>query len=72
MNIDYLLFQLVHAAQAQDINVNQEEILEFINRNALDSGTMRGSRMHLKRFAEEYADYLSQLCSRREAAISMR
>lgn len=61
MNIDYLLFQLVHAAQAQDINVNQEEILEFINRNAFDSGTMRGSRMHLKRFAEEYADYLSQL-----------
>ena len=59
MNIDYLLFQLVHAAQ--DINVNQEEILEFINRNAFDSGTMRGSRMHLKRFAEEYADYLSQL-----------
>ena len=61
LNIDYLLFQLVHMAQAQDTNVNQEEILEFINGNAFDSGTMRGSRMHLKRFAEEYADYLSQL-----------
>ena len=27
LNIDYLLFQLVHLAQAQDPNVNQEEIL---------------------------------------------
>lgn len=61
LNIDYLLFQLVHLAQAQDPNVNQEEILEFISGSAFDSGTMRGSRMHLKRFAEEYADYLSQI-----------
>ena len=41
LNIDYLLFQLVHLAQAQDPNVNQEEILEFISGSAFDSGTMR-------------------------------
>lgn len=64
LNINYLLFQLVYLAAAQDENVNQEEILHFISANAFEEGTIRGSRAHLVQFAREYADYLAQLRSR--------
>lgn len=61
INMNYLLFQLVHLAAGQDENINQEEILRFISTNAFHEGTMRGSRLHLIRFSGEYADYLAQL-----------
>lgn len=61
LNMNYLLFQLVHLAFAQEEGVNQEEVLRYITANAFDEGTIRGSRMHLVRFAGEYADYLAQL-----------
>lgn len=61
LNINYLLFGLVHLAAQLDENINQEEILRFISTNAFEEGTMRGSRLHLVRFAGEYADYLAQL-----------
>lgn len=61
LNMNYLLFQLVHLAVAQEEGVNQEEVLRYITANAFDEGTIRGSRMHLVRFAGEYADYLAQL-----------
>lgn len=64
VNVNYLLFQLIHLAVQQDENVNQEEILNFISANAFQEKTMRGSRAHLIGFAGEYAEYLSQLRSR--------
>lgn len=64
VNINYLLFQHVYLAAAQDENVNQEEVLHFISANAFEEGTIRGSRVHLVQFAREYADYLTQLRSR--------
>lgn len=61
LNINYLLFQLIHLAAEQDDNVNQEEILHFISTGAFNRGTMRGSKAHMIRFACEYARYLIQL-----------
>lgn len=61
LNISYLLFQLIHLASEQDSNINQEEILQYINTSAFDKGTMRGSKPHMKKFAYDYANYLLQL-----------
>lgn len=61
MNMNYLLFRLVHLAAEQDENVNQEEILKFIGDSAFEEGAIRGSRAHMIRFAGEFADYLAQL-----------
>ncbi len=61
LNINYLLFQLIHVATEQDDCVDQEEILHLISESAFEDGVKRGSRIHLARFACEYAEYLAQL-----------
>ena len=61
LNINYLLFQLVHLATRQDDNVNQEEILRIISEHSFQKGLQRGSKAHMVRFAREYAEYLAQL-----------
>ncbi len=61
LNINYLLFQLIHLASQQDDDINQEEILRFISESAFEEGILRGSKTHLSRFACEYGDYLAQL-----------
>lgn len=61
LNINYLLFQLIHLAVEQDDHVNQEEVLRFISENTFKNETMHGSKIHLRRFAKEYSDYLTQL-----------
>lgn len=61
LNINYLLFQLIHLATEQDDCVNQEEILHLISESTFEEGIKRGSKVHLARFACEYAEYLAQL-----------
>lgn len=61
LNINYLLFQLIHLATEQDDCVNQEEILHYISERSFEDGIMRGSRAHLARFSIEYGMYLTQL-----------
>lgn len=61
LNINYLLFQLIHLATEQDSNVNQEEIMHRISASAFGGGTMRGSKGHLNRFAVDYGEYLIQI-----------
>ena len=61
LNINYLLFQLIHLASEQDDEVNQEEILHLISESTFEEGISRGSRRHMTMFSCEYADYLSQL-----------
>ena len=51
LNINYLLFQLIHLASEQDDGVNQEEILRLISESSFEKGVMRGSKAHLTRFA---------------------
>lgn len=61
LNINYLLFQLIHLASEQDNDVNQEEILRLIGESTFEEGVMRGSKTHLVRMTCEYGDYLAQL-----------
>lgn len=61
LNINYLLFQLIHLASKQDDHVNQEEILRIISEQSFKGGLIRGSRPHVLKFAQEYAQYLAQL-----------
>jgi two-component system, response regulator YesN len=61
MNINYLLFQLIHLATEQDESVDQEEVMSFLSDRVFESGLDRGSSEHLRKFACEYAEYLVQL-----------
>lgn len=61
LNINYLIFQLIHLATRQDNLVNQEEILRLISEQSLKEGFARGSKAHILRFVREYAGYLAQL-----------
>ena len=61
LNINYLLFQLIHLASEQDDSINQEEIVQYISEHSFESDLNRGSSQHMKRFAKEYANYLSEL-----------
>lgn len=61
LNMDYLLFGLIHLATSHDDEVNQEEILQYISESSFHEGALRGSSEHLSEFAIEYAQYLSQL-----------
>lgn len=61
LNINYLLFQMIHLATEHDDCVNQEEILRNISGHSLEKGINRGSKLHVSRFVCEYAEYLAQL-----------
>ena len=61
MNTNYLLFRLIHLAVEQDETVDQEEVMLYISENVFDTQMARGSRMHARNFAHEYADYLISL-----------
>ncbi|WP_313345566.1 response regulator transcription factor [Lacrimispora sp.] len=61
LNINYLLFQLIHLASEQDSYVNQEEIMRFISENSFEGEMLRGGKEHLTRLSCEYAAYLEQL-----------
>ncbi|WP_277405972.1 response regulator transcription factor [Lacrimispora xylanisolvens] len=61
LNINYLLFQLIHLASEQDGYVNQEEIMLYISENVFEGDMLRGGKEHLIRLSCEYAAYLEQL-----------
>ena len=61
LNVNYLLFQLIHLAAELDDTVNQEEVLRTISEGTFESGVLRGSKAHLCRVACEYGDYLMQM-----------
>ena len=61
LNINYLLFRLIHKATELDSDINQEEILRFIAEHSFEEGILRGSSLHLSKFCKEYAKYLAQL-----------
>lgn len=61
LNINYLLFQLIHLASELDNEVNQEEILRMILESTSEEGIRRGGRTHLCKMAYAYGDYITQL-----------
>ncbi len=61
LNMNYLLFRLIHKATEYDSEINQEEILRFIAEHSFEEGILRGSSVHVTKFCAEYANYLAQL-----------
>ncbi len=61
LNINYLLFQLIHLASELDSEVNQEEILRLISESTTEEGISRGGKAHLCRMAYAYGEYITQL-----------
>jgi len=61
LNINYLLFQLIHVATELDSEVDQQEILRFIAEHSSEEDIIRGSKNHMVSFCLDYAHYLSQL-----------
>lgn len=61
LNINYLIFQLIHLAMNRDETVNQEEVMQYINDKVTGDGIDQGVFVHMKGFCHEFASYLSQL-----------
>ncbi len=61
LNMNYLLFQLIHIATELDDELDQEDILHKISESSFEDGIKRGSSIHMYKFACEYAQYLNQL-----------
>lgn len=61
LNVNYLLFQLIHLATELDSSVNQEEILRIISESTSEEGISRGGKTHLCRMSYAYGEYLAQL-----------
>lgn len=61
ININYLLFQLLHLAVTQNNQISQEDILKYLGMEAFDKRSIIGSSNHMKCFVKEYAEYLIQL-----------
>ncbi|MFA9381005.1 MAG: response regulator [Acetanaerobacterium sp.] len=60
-NIYYVLYSLADLAKDLDRESDQEEVLKYIVQKDFDRIAVRGSAAHFKRFAIEYAQYLSQM-----------
>ena len=61
LNMNYIMFSLLHLAAARDPNINQEEIVAYLIENAFDRGVSRGSQSHFLKFCLQYTEYLGQL-----------
>ena len=69
LNINYVLFQLIHLATKQDNEINQSEIMRIIGQTSHKKGIKRGSKEHLTRLTYEYAEYLAQLRSKSSKGV---
>lgn len=61
MNLNYLLFGLVHLAVQQSDEVSREEVFSMVRENGFDFHTMRGNQENLEKFVCEYAEYLVRI-----------
>lgn len=61
LNLNWLIFRLLNLATEQDESVNQDEVLSYISGSVSKEEIIRGSRVHMRKFACECAEYLVQL-----------
>lgn len=61
MNLNYLLFGLVHLAVSQNAEVSREEVFSMVRENGFDFHAMRGNQENLEKFVREYAEYLVRI-----------
>lgn len=61
MNIQYYVYRLLGLAYEIENDINQEEVMRYIQEEAFDSGMPWINEMKFRKFAEDYSDYLLQL-----------
>ena len=61
LNINYLLFQLIHLASEQDSSINQEEIMHRMSEGVFNEVKEGINIEQFTQFTIEYAQYLGQL-----------
>ena len=72
MGINYLMFELLHMATEQDDNVNQREVFQVINENALSHIDADDGEENLTEILVEYGDYLAQLRANQSKGVLSR
>jgi two-component system response regulator YesN len=61
LNIQYFLYRLLGLAYEQDSNIDQEEVIRYIQEAAFSRGTTHGNEKKFLQFAEDFSDYLLHL-----------
>ncbi|HEX3021984.1 MAG TPA: response regulator [Lachnospiraceae bacterium] len=61
LNLQYFIYQVMGLAYELEANINQDEIVQCIWDAISLNGKEQGSRLKLKKFAQEFSDYLKQL-----------
>lgn len=60
-DIQYLLYRLIGLSYKQEVDINQEEIMQYIRESVFGSETNSGNGIKFQQFMEEYSDYLTQI-----------
>lgn len=61
INLDYLIYNLIHIAKELDPDSDQEEVYKMISQGGYKQFAVRGSIKHFQEFAIEFSNYLSQI-----------
>lgn len=72
LNMNYVMFQLMHLAISRDPNIDQKEVVSFIINNCFDTQVSRGSMSHFLQFCNEYASYVDQITSDNTGSVLAR
>lgn len=61
LSIQYFIYRLLGLGYNQDTDINQEEILYYINKKVFDSKTNKENSLNFQKFALDYSEFLGQL-----------
>lgn len=61
MNLQYFLYRLLGLAYEMETEINQEEVMQYIQEAAFAVGSYEFSGRNFQKFAEDYSEYLQQL-----------
>jgi two-component system response regulator YesN len=59
--IQYLLYRLIGLSYKQEVDINQEEIMQYIRESVFGSESNNGNGLKFHQFVEEYSNYLWQI-----------
>lgn len=72
LNIQYYLYRLLGLAYEIETDINQEEIMRYIQEAAFSTGIPWSNDMKFQKFAQDYSDYLVQLRKESTSGIIMQ
>ncbi len=59
--IQYLLYRFLGLSYKQEVDINQEEIMQYIRESVFGSESNHGNGLRFQQFVEEYSNYLWQI-----------